>query len=85
MPGEPRPVDIAKLGHRVIVRSGSFSRTIGGDSFSSENGLNEEMIAELIGRERAEGAFVNWGADYIAPGHVWHGGEVPRWAAVVRS
>jgi len=42
---------------------------------SLQNGLNEEMIAELIGRERTMGAFVNWGADYIAPAHVRHGAE----------
>lgn len=82
MHSEPRPVDIAKLGHRVIARSTSFSQTFGGESFSSENGINEEMIAELIGRERTMGAFVNWGADHIAPGHVRGMGEVDWIVAV---
>jgi 2-dehydropantoate 2-reductase len=42
---------------------------------SLQNGLNEETIAALIGKERTIGAFINWSSDYIAPGHIRHGGE----------
>jgi 2-dehydropantoate 2-reductase len=44
---------------------------------SLQNGLNEELIAELIGPERTVGCFVNFGADWQAPGHIRHGGEHP--------
>jgi 2-dehydropantoate 2-reductase len=37
---------------------------------SLQNGLNEEVIAEQIGRDRTLGALVNFSADYIAPGHI---------------
>ncbi len=42
---------------------------------SLQNGLNEETISALIGAERTIGAFINWSSDYIAPGHIRHGGE----------
>jgi 2-dehydropantoate 2-reductase len=42
---------------------------------SVQNGLNEELIAERIGRGRTIGAFVNWGADYLEPGHIRFGKE----------
>jgi 2-dehydropantoate 2-reductase len=44
---------------------------------SAQNGLNEEVIAARIGRERTIGCFVNFSADWQAPGHVEHGGEHP--------
>jgi 2-dehydropantoate 2-reductase len=37
---------------------------------SCQNGLNELTIAEIVGRERTVGAFVNFYADYIGPGHI---------------
>ncbi len=37
---------------------------------SMQNGLNERLIAERIGARRTVGAFVNFGADYLAPGRV---------------
>ena len=37
---------------------------------SLQNGLNEEIIASYVGRERTVGAFVHFGADYIAPGEI---------------
>jgi 2-dehydropantoate 2-reductase len=46
---------------------------------SAQNGLNELMIAETVGRARTIGCFVNFGADYIEPGVVHYGGR----AAVV--
>ncbi|MDQ7844253.1 MAG: 2-dehydropantoate 2-reductase [Armatimonadota bacterium] len=42
---------------------------------SLQNGLNEEVIASLVGAERTVGAFVNFGADYLEPGRVMFGGE----------
>ncbi len=46
---------------------------------SIQNGLNERVIAGMIGQERTIGAFVNFGADYIEPGHIQRGNR----AAVV--
>jgi 2-dehydropantoate 2-reductase len=46
---------------------------------SVQNGLNELMIADIVGEDRTVGAFVNFGADYMEPGVVHYGGR----AAVV--
>jgi 2-dehydropantoate 2-reductase len=42
---------------------------------SAQNGLNERVIADVVGRERTIGAFVNFGADYLAPGRILYGGH----------
>lgn len=42
---------------------------------SIQNGLNEEIIAQHIGRERTVGCFVHFGADYLEPGHILLGNE----------
>ncbi|MEZ4866556.1 MAG: 2-dehydropantoate 2-reductase [Caldilineaceae bacterium] len=42
---------------------------------SAQNGLNELVISEIVGRERTMGCFVNFGADYHAPGEVMFGGR----------
>jgi len=42
---------------------------------SLQNGLNEEIIANHVGRERTVGAFVHFGADYVAPGQIILGNE----------
>jgi len=42
---------------------------------SAQNGLNELTIAEIVGKERTVGAFVNFGADYIEPGVIHYGGR----------
>lgn len=41
---------------------------------SLQNGLCEEVIAGLIGKERTIGSFVNLFADYIKPGVIQYGG-----------
>src|SRR5438309_10282395 len=41
---------------------------------SLQNGLCEDIIAELAGVERTVGAFINFNADYLAPGVVHYGG-----------
>lgn len=40
---------------------------------SCQNGLNELVIAESVGKARTIGAFVNFGADWEAPGHIAFG------------
>jgi 2-dehydropantoate 2-reductase len=42
---------------------------------SAQNGLNERVIAKIVGGERTVGCFVNFGADYIEPGVVHFGGR----------
>ncbi|CAA9442525.1 MAG: 2-dehydropantoate 2-reductase [uncultured Rubrobacteraceae bacterium] len=42
---------------------------------SLQNGLNEALIAERIGRERTVGAFVHFGADLLEPGLIQLGYE----------
>lgn len=41
---------------------------------SFQNGLNELVIAPIIGAKRTVGAFVNWSAEYMEPGTIWLGG-----------
>src|SRR5262249_42251739 len=42
---------------------------------SAQNGLNELVISEIIGRERTIGCFVNFGTDYLEPGVVHYSGK----------
>ena len=42
---------------------------------SLQNGVNEPAIAAVVGEERTVGAFVNFGADYLAPGRIFLGGR----------
>lgn len=42
---------------------------------SFQNGLNEPVIGAVTGMERVVGAFVNFGADYLAPGRILYGGR----------
>lgn len=42
----------------------------GGYVVSLQNGLCEDIIAGVIGRERVIGAFINFGADWQAPGEI---------------
>jgi 2-dehydropantoate 2-reductase len=42
---------------------------------SLQNGLNPPQIAAVVGAERTIGGFVNFGADYLAPGRIFVGGK----------
>ena len=42
---------------------------------SLQNGLNELVIARLVGQQRTVGAFVNFSADYLEPGLIHFGGR----------
>ncbi|MEM8664249.1 MAG: 2-dehydropantoate 2-reductase [Pseudomonadota bacterium] len=47
----------------------------GGHILSLQNGLTELIVAEIAGRARTLGAFINFGADYLAPGRILYGGR----------
>jgi 2-dehydropantoate 2-reductase len=40
---------------------------------SLQNGLCETVMADIIGQPRTMGAFVNFGADWMAPGEIFYG------------
>ncbi|HUB15432.1 MAG TPA: 2-dehydropantoate 2-reductase N-terminal domain-containing protein [Acetobacteraceae bacterium] len=40
---------------------------------SLQNGLNENIIAGVVGRPRIIGAFINFGADWMTPGEIMFG------------
>ena len=40
---------------------------------SLQNGLNETIIQRIVGRDRTLGAFINFGADWMAPGEIMFG------------
>ncbi|MBP9951486.1 MAG: 2-dehydropantoate 2-reductase [Cypionkella sp.] len=42
---------------------------------SAQNGLNENIIARVVGAQRTIGCFVNFGADYLEPGVVHYSGH----------
>ncbi|PZM10914.1 ketopantoate reductase family protein [Rhizobium tubonense] len=42
---------------------------------SAQNGLNERIIAPVVGIHRVIGCFVNFGADYLEPGVVHYSGH----------
>ncbi|MEM8550945.1 MAG: 2-dehydropantoate 2-reductase N-terminal domain-containing protein [Pseudomonadota bacterium] len=46
-----------------------------GHILSLQNGLTELIVADVVGRERTLGAFINFGADYMAPGRILYGGR----------
>ncbi len=59
----------------MAVRSLLGHLGAGGHVVSAQNGLNELEIAEVVGAGRTVGAFVNFGADYLEPGVIHHGGH----------
>ena len=42
---------------------------------SAQNGLNELVIARIVGETRTVGCFVNFGADYLEPGVIQYAGR----------
>ena len=47
----------------------------GGYVVSLQNGLCEDTIAAVVGRDRVVGAFINFGADWMGPGDILFGGR----------
>jgi 2-dehydropantoate 2-reductase len=57
------------------TRSLAAHLALDGCVVSAQNGLNELVISEIVGRDRTVGAFVNFGADYLEPGVIHYGGR----------
>ncbi len=67
--------------HHTHAAATALAPHLGADGYvlSLQNGLNELEIEAIVGRARTIGAFVNFGADWMAPGEVMLGNR----AAVV--
>ncbi|HXT15329.1 MAG TPA: 2-dehydropantoate 2-reductase [Gemmatimonadaceae bacterium] len=75
--GEWPAIILATKAHHTTsaVRALCPHLSAGGCVISAQNGLNELEIADVVGRERTVGAFVNFGADYLEPGVIHFGGR----------
>lgn len=67
------PLDVVLLcvkGHFTDDAMRRYGPMLADDGYvvSIQNGLNEEIIASHIGRERTVGCFVHFAADYLEPG-----------------
>jgi 2-dehydropantoate 2-reductase len=73
------PLDVVMLAVKSAHTMSALAQIephLGPDSLliSLQNGLNPDKIAAQIGKERVVGAFINFAADYIEPGHIQYGG-----------
>ncbi|MDL2404225.1 2-dehydropantoate 2-reductase [Rhizobium calliandrae] len=62
--------------HHTAAAATALKPHIAADGYvvSAQNGLNENVMAVIIGKERVVGCFVNFGADYLEPGVVHYSG-----------
>lgn len=75
--GTWRHVILAVKAQHTEAATNALAPHLAGDGYvlSAQNGLNERVIAGIVGRERTIGAFVNFSADWMAPGEVMFGGR----------
>lgn len=73
--GAFRRIVLAVKAHHTAGAAGQLAPHLAGDGWvlSMQNGLNEEVIASVVGPERTVGCFVNFGADVVEPGVVMRG------------
>jgi 2-dehydropantoate 2-reductase len=78
--GPPRRLDRVLLAVKAQATGAALdwiAPRLAADGFvvSLQNGLNEQQIADRIGRDRTVGAFVNLFADVVGPGEIRDGGR----------
>ena len=68
-------VVLAVKAHHTLVATRALAPHLAADGFvlSAQNGLNELAIARVVGERRTMGCFVNFGADWHAPGRILFG------------
>ncbi len=79
--GHYRRIVLAVKAHHTQEATRQLMPHLAEDGYvlSAQNGLNELVIAGLVGERRTMGCFVNFGADYLGPGRIIRGNR----AAVV--
>jgi 2-dehydropantoate 2-reductase len=79
--GPLQAVLLAVKAHHTAAAVAPVVPLLAPDGFvvSLQNGFNEDVIAAAVGRERVVGAFVNFGADVIAPGRILRGNRAAFW------
>ena len=75
--GTFRHVILAVKAHHTAAAARALAPHLAPDGYvlSAQNGLNETIIAGIVGAERTVGAFVNFSADWMAPGEIMFGGR----------
>jgi 2-dehydropantoate 2-reductase len=79
LPGEVtgtwRHIFLAVKAQRTEAATRALAPHLAQDGYvlSLQNGLNETIIQRIIGRDRTIGAFINFGADWMAPGEIMFG------------
>ena len=75
MTGKHKRILLAVKAHHTEAATRALAPFLAEDGMvvSCQNGLNELVIAEIVGRSRTVGAFVNFGADYLEPGRILFG------------
>ncbi|MBR0650344.1 NAD(P)-binding domain-containing protein [Roseomonas terrae] len=73
--GKHKLIILAVKAHHTEAATRALAPYLADDGavVSCQNGLNELVIAEIVGRERTIGSFVNFGADYQEPGRILYG------------
>ncbi|MEI6158343.1 MAG: 2-dehydropantoate 2-reductase [Roseococcus sp.] len=79
--GRYRRIILAVKAQDTVAATAALKPFLAEDGFvlSAQNGLNERAIAAEVGVARTMGCFVNFGADWLAPGRILFGNR----AAVV--
>lgn len=73
--GKHKLIILAVKAHHTEAATRALAPHLADDGavVSCQNGLNELIIADIVGRERTIGSFVNFGADYLEPGRIMYG------------
>ncbi|MBN8943860.1 MAG: ketopantoate reductase family protein [Rhizobiales bacterium] len=73
--GQWKRIYLAVKAHHTEAAAQALLPHLADDGFvvSLQNGLCEPIIAGIVGPERTVGAFINFGADWIAPGEIHYG------------
>ncbi len=68
-------VFLAVKAHHTQAATRALTPHLAQDGYvlSLQNGLNENIIQRIVGRDRTIGAFINFGADWMAPGEIMFG------------
>ncbi len=75
--GNYQTIFLCTKSQHTEAATAAFASHLADDGFvlSVQNGLNELIIRDIVGSQRTMGAFINFSADYHAPGKILFGGR----------